>query len=325
MRRREFITIMGGATLAWPLAARAQQPAMPLIGWLNAGTAAGYANMIAALQQGLKELGYVVGDNVAIEYRWADGRYDRLPELAADLVRRRVAVIAANLPAATAAKAATTTIPIVFSSGADPIGAGIVTSLSRPGGNVTGVTSLAVELGPKRLALLHELLPNATVVAALLNPSNSNAERQSKELQTAAAALGLQLHVLPTSGERDFEAAFATAARLRAAALVISADPLFNAWSERLATLAVQHRIPASYQYREFAAAGGLMSYGTSITDMYRLVGTYTGRILKGAKPADLPVQQSTKIELVINLKTAEALGLTVPPTLRALANEVIE
>jgi putative ABC transport system substrate-binding protein len=298
---------------------------MPVIGFLNGGTPEGYADMVAAFHQGLKEIGYVVGENVAIEYRWARGQYDRLPALVAELLQLKVAVIVANSTPALAAKAATTTVPIVFSAPGDPIEIGLVSSLNRPGRNLTGISSWAAELGPKRLQLLHELLPTATIVAALVNPKGRNAEIQSREFMAAAAALRLQLHVLHASSEADFGPAFASAAGLRAGGLVISADPLFNAWVERLADLAVRHAIPTIYQYREFTAAGALMSYGGAITENYRLVGIYTGRVLKGEKPGDLPVQLATKLELIINLKTAKALGLSIPPTLRALANEVIE
>jgi putative ABC transport system substrate-binding protein len=325
MRRRDFIKSIGGAAVAWPLAAHAQQSAMPVIGFLNGGTPEGYAKMVAAFHQGLKDFGYVVGENVAIEFRWARGHYDRLPAMAAELVSLHVAVIVGNASPALAAKGATTTIPILFSAPGDPIELGLVASLNRPGGNLTGVSSLSAELGPKRLEVMHELVPAATIMAAFVNPNNRNAENQTRELLAAATALGLQLHVVPTATERDFDAAFATALSRRAGALVISADPLFNAWSEQLAALAARHAMPAIYQYREFAAAGGLISYGGSITDQYRLVGVYTGRVLKGEKPADLPVQQSTKIELVINAKVAKALGITFPLSLLGRADEVIE
>ena len=326
MKRREFIALLGGAA-AWPLSARAQKPGLPIIGFLNGGTPEGYADMVAAFHRGLKEVGYVIGDNVGIEYRWARGDYDRLPALAAELIRLNVAVIVANATPALAAMAATSTVPIVFSASAPggPVELGLVASMNRPGGNVTGITGLAAELGPKRLELLHELVPGATIIAALINPKGRNAEIQSKELAAAAATLGLKLHVLHASSEADLDAAVATARRLGAGGLVISADPLFSASVEQLAALALRHQMPAIYQYREFAAAGALMSYGGSVIDQYRLVGVYTGRILKGEKPGDLPVQQATKVELVINLKTAQTLGLAVPLTLRVLANEVIE
>ncbi len=326
MKRREFITLLG-ATVTWPLGARAQQPAMPVIGFLNATSLDGYRPMVDAFHQGLQETGYVDGQNATIEYRWAEGHYDRLPALAADLVQQKATVIAATSTlAALAAKAATSTVPIVFTTGGDPIKLGLVASLRRPGGNVTGSTQLSVEVGPKRLELARELFPGATTVALLVNPANPLAATVSKDLQAVADTLGLRLHVLHASTEADFEAAFVTAAQLRAAALVISTpDPLFGSHAAQLGALALHHSVPAIYFQREFAAAGGLMSYGGSITDTYRLAGLYTGRILKGEKPADLPVVQSTKVELILNLKTARALGLTVPLPLSGRADEVIE
>jgi putative ABC transport system substrate-binding protein len=293
---------------------------------LNGASPAEYARFVAAFHQGLKEAGYVEGQNVAIEYRWAQGQYDRLPALAADLVRRQVAVIAVGTnPAAPAAKAATATIPIVFTTALDPVQAGLVASLNRPGGNLTGVAALTIELGPKALEVLHELVPTATVFALLVNPTNPGAEPLSRDMQTAARPLGLQLHVLHASNERDLDTVFATLLQLRAGGLVISTDGFFNTKSEQLATLTLRHALPAIFPYREFAVSGGLMSYGVSNRDLYRLVGVYSGRILKGEKPADMPVQQPTKIEFVINLKTARALGLTFPITLLGRADEVIE
>jgi len=324
IRRREFIAGLGGA-VAWPLVARAQQRGMPMVAFLNSGSPDGYAPMVAAFRQGLKETGYVESQNVAVEYRWAEGQYDRVPLMALELVGRQVAVIVGNTPGVLAIKRAITTIPIVFTTGSDPVQTGLVASLARPGGNVTGVTQLHVEVAPKRLELAHELVPTATIIAALVNPTNPNGEVQSRDLQAAARTLGVQLHVLHASAERDFDPVFATLAQLRASALVISEDAFFVARLEQLARLALRHALPAIFPDRAFAAAGGLMSYGGSIPDTYRIAGVYTGRILKGEKPADLPVQRATKVELIINLKTAKALGLTIPLSLRIRADEVIE
>jgi putative ABC transport system substrate-binding protein len=324
VKRRQFITGLGSAA-AWPLAVRAQQAAMPVIGFLNSGSPGGYAPYVAAFRQGLKETGYVEGQNVAIEYRWAEGQYDRAPAMAAELVRRQVAVIVANSPGVMAVKAAVATIPIVFTTAQDPVQIGLVASLARPGGNVTGVTQLHAAVAPKRLALAHELVPAATVIAVLVNPTTPDAETELGDLQAAARTLGLQLHVLYATTERDFDTVFATLVQSRAGALVIGNGPFFFSQSEQLAALALRHALPTIFEDRAFAATGGLMSYGGSSLDMYRTAGIYTGRILKGEKPADLPVQQATKIELIINLKTAKTLGLTIPETLLATANEVIE
>ncbi|MGA7004552.1 MAG: ABC transporter substrate binding protein [Pseudolabrys sp.] len=328
MQRREFIKLVGGAAAAWPLSARAQRPAMPVIGFLGGASPDLYAKPLRAFHQGLSETGYVEGRNVTIEYRWADGQNDRLAALAADLVRRQVNVIAApgSTPAALAAKAATATIPIIFQVGVDPIAAGLVASLARPGGNVTGVTNINTELAPKRLELLRELIPKANIIALLVNPTSPFiTESISKDLQSAARALGLQLHILNASTERDFDTVFANLVQLRADALVIAPDAMFISRSEQLGALTLRHAVPAITQFREFAAAGGLMSYGGSSSEPTRLVGVYTGRALKGEKPTDLPVVQATKVELVINLKTAKALGLNVPNTLIGRADEVIE
>ena len=327
IRRRDFLVTLGGAAVAWALAARGQQ-ALPMIGFLHSASPGPYARFMPAFHQGLKEAGYIEGGNVAVEYRWAEDRYDRLPALAADLVNRHVTVIAAvgSTPAALAAKAATTTIPIVFLVGVDPVAIGLVASLARPGGNLTGVANLTGEVGPKRLEMLHAVVPTATTIALLVNPSSPElAEPQLQEVQVAARSLGLQLHVLNASTEREIDMAFATLVQLRPGELVIVPDPFFTSRSDRLAALALRHAIPTIFQYPEFTAAGGLMSYGPDLRDVLRLGGLYIGRILKGEKPADLPVQQATKVELIINLKTANALGLTMPTGLLVRADEVIE
>ena len=326
MRRREFITLVGATVLAWPLVAHAQQ--FPVIGFLGGTSPEVYAVRLRAFRQGLKDAGYVEGRNVEIEYLWAQGRNEQLQALAAQLVRRQVAVIVAagGTPSALAAKAATTTIPIIFGVAVDPVKLGLVTSLNRPGGNLTGVTNLNVAVGPKRLELLRELLPSATLIAVLVNPtSGAIGEPFVRELEPAAHTLGFKLHVLPASTERDFDTVFATLVQLRADAVVISPDQFFYSRMEQLAQLALRNGIRAISQLRQFAEAGGLISYGGSETEYYRPMGVYTGRVLNGEKPSDLPVQRSTKIELIINMKTANTLGLTVPPTLLARADEVIE
>ena len=328
MKRRAFISLLGGAA-AWPLAARAQQATtMPVIGFISSRSSAEAAYATAAFHRGLKDLGYVEGDNIAIEYRWADGAYDRLPALAADLVRRRVAVIAATGGSLSglAAKAATSSIPIVFVAGEDPVALGLVTSINRPGGNATGVYIFLSEMDAKRMELLRELVRNPALIAVLLNPTfTPSFEATSKEIAEAARAAGQRIDVIEARNEREIHSAFKRIEQLQPQALLVGSDPFFNARREQLVTLANHYGIPAIYELREFAAAGGLMSYGTSLTEAYRQVGVYTGRILKGEKPADLPVVQSTKFELVINLKTAKALGLTIPTTLLAQADEIIE
>jgi putative tryptophan/tyrosine transport system substrate-binding protein len=326
LRRRDFIILLGGASAAWPLAARAQQ-AMPVIGILAVATPEANAIRLRAIREGLRTAGYVEGQNVKVEYRWAEAHTGRLRALAAELVSRQVAVIVtSSTPAALAAKAATGEIPVVFGIAFDPVELGLVASLNRPGGNLTGVTSLNIEVAPKRLELMHELLPSVTSMALLVNPAvPALAEPVSRSSQAAAQALGLQLHAVHASSDRDFDAVFERLIQLRAGALVIGPDNLFTIHKEQLAKLTVRHAIPAISQYREFAAAGGLMSYGTSETEYYRLVGTYAARVLKGDKPADLPVQQSTKVELFLNLKTAKALGITVPLPLSGRADEVFE
>jgi ABC-type uncharacterized transport system substrate-binding protein len=326
VKRRDFITLLGGAT-AWSLAARGQQ-SMPVIGILAAAAPEANAIRLRAFHEGLRTAGYIEGQNVKIEYRWAEAHTGRLPQLAADLVRDRVAVLvtAGGTATALAAKAATSEIPIVFATGADPVELGLVASLNRPGGNVTGVTSLNLEVAPKRVELLHELVPSVTSMALLVNPAvPAAAEPLSRSSQAAAQALGLQLHTVHASSDRDFDAVFERLIQLRVGALVIAPDNIFTAHSRQLAALTVRHAIPAIFEFREFAAAGGLMSYGSSEPEYYRLVGTYAGRVLKGDKPADLPVQQSTKVELFLNFKTAKALGITVPLPLSGRADEIFE
>ena len=324
MRRRDFISLVGGA-VAWPFAARAQQP-MPVIGFLNSASRDGYATELTTFLQALKETGFVEGQNVAIEYRWAEGQYDRLPAMAADLVHREVAVIVANTPGNLAAKNATTTIPIVFTTGSDPVQLGLVTSLSRPGGNVTGVTQLTVEVTPKRLELAHELVPAATVIGLLVNPKNPvQTAVETRDLQSAAKNLALQLVVLHASTEAEIEDAFTTFTQKRVGAVVIAGEPFFTSMAEKLGEQAVRHSLPTIFQYHLFTDAGGLASYSGSITNSYRLAGVYAGRILKGEKPAELPVQESTKVELILNLKAAKTLGITIPITLLGRADEVIE
>jgi putative ABC transport system substrate-binding protein len=328
MRRREFITLLGGAAATWPLTARAQQPGkLPVIGYLGPESPAVFASRVRAFRQGLGETGYAEGRNVAIEFRWAEGQHNRLPALAADLVGRQVAVIVApgGAPGALAAKSATTTIPIVFEMGADPIAIGLVGNLNRPGGNLTGVSSLNVQVTPKRLEILHEAVPTAAEVAVLVNPTSPTADSQLRNLQAAARALGLQLHVLHASAERDFDAVFATLLQLRAGGLVVASDGFFATHSEQLAALTVRHAVPAIHQSRDFAMAGGLMSYAGSFLESHRQAGVYTGRILKGDKPADLAVQRVTKVELFINLKAAKNLGVTFPLSLLGRADQLIE
>jgi putative ABC transport system substrate-binding protein len=327
MRRRDFIKSISGAAVAWPLTARAQQAAMPVIGLLGSGSLSAYASRVAALRRGLGEFGYVEGRSVIVEYRWAEGQPDQLPKLATDLVQRRVAAIVTiggALPAL-AAKAATSTIPIVFAAGADPVKSGLVASLNRPGGNLTGATSLSVQLGAKGVGLLYELVPTLATIALLMNPSNPAHGPLLKDVQEAVHTLGLQLHVQNATVEQDLDTSFTTLVQSQARALLVGNDSSFTIRREQLAALAARHAVPAIYPLREFPAAGGLMSYGPPLSEIYRQVGIYAGRILKGEKPADLPVQQTTKLELVINLRAAKALGLEIPPKVLALADEVIE
>jgi putative ABC transport system substrate-binding protein len=324
-RRRQFIMLLGGAAAAWPLAARAQQPAMPVVGFMSARSAADSSREVVAFRQGLAETGYEEGRNVAVEFRWAQGQFDSLPAIAGELVRRPLAVLAAVGLSARVAKAATTTIPIVFGTGLDPVEEGLVTSLNRPGGNVTGATFLSALLGAKRLGLLRDLVLGADVIALLVNPNTKVGQAQTKDVQEAARALGQSLVVLHGGSDESIDASFAALTQQHVAALMVGADPFFDTRRDRLIALAAQHQVPAIYQLREYALAGGLMSYGASITDMYRQVGLYVGRVLKGEKPADLPVVQVTKFELVINLKTAKALGVKISDNLLSLADEVIE
>jgi putative ABC transport system substrate-binding protein len=326
VKRRTFITLLGGAAAAWPIAARAQQPAMPVIGFLSSSAPVARARYLAAFRQGLREPGYVEGQNVAIEYRWAQDQYDRLPDLAADLVRRQVTVIAAHdTSSSVVAKAATTTIPIVFASGSDPVKRGLVASFNRPGGNVTGVTFVVAELGAKQLGLLHELQPGAVRVGVLVDPNLAATQSFVSDVQAAALSIGKQIEVLEASTGRDIDTAFASLAQKPIDALLVAPGPLSNNRRVQLTTLAAYHRVPAIYSWREATEVGGLMSYGTNLSDAYRQAGVYTGRILKGEKPADLPIMQSAKFEFVINLNTAKAFGLTFPPGLLATADEVIE
>ncbi len=327
MRRRTFVALLGGGVAAWPFAAHAQQKAMPVIGVLYAGPpSASYGPFMDAFRQGLSEAGYVEGQNLAIEYRWGEDNYDRLSALAADLVGRKVDLImASSPPSARAAKSATSTIPIVFRGGADPVADGLVASLAHPGGNLTGVSFVPNELTAKRLELLSELVPQAGVIALLVNPNNTTAERTTRDVQEAAHTKGLRLHVLKASSESEIDTAFASLVQLHAGALIVGADPFLSTRRERLVALASRHAVPAIYAWREFVAIGGLISYGSSLIAAFRLVGAYAGKILKGTKPSDLPVEQPTKYELVINLKTAKALGLEIPPSLLARADEAIE
>jgi putative ABC transport system substrate-binding protein len=326
LKRREFITLLGGAAAAWPLAARTQQPTMPVVGFLSIASAAPFAHLVAGFRRGLQEMGFVEGRNVAVEYRWAEGRYDRLPELAADLVRRQVAVIVTSGGdnSSLAAKAATTTIPIVFNGGSDPVKVGLVASLARPGGNATGVNIFTSELTEKRFGLLNDAIPTASF-AVLANPNFPPAMANAQDTEAAGRRMGKEVAIFTAGSESEIDSAFARMSQSRPGALLVAADPFFNSRREQIVALAARHAIPAIYEWREFAEAGGLMSYGTNLVEAYRLEGVYTGRILKGAKPTDLPVVQLSKFDLVINLKTAKALGLTLPPGVLAIADEVIE
>jgi putative ABC transport system substrate-binding protein len=327
MRRRDFIKVIAGTAAAWPLAARAQQPAMPVIGFLNTQSPESIPHWMAAFRQGLKETGFVEGQNVAVEYRWAQGQYDRLPELAADLVRRQVAVVAATggEPSPQVAKAATQTIPIVFTANGDPVRNGLVASLNRPGGNATGITIFGAAAVTKRVQLLHELVPQAAAIGYLMNPNNPNGDVEMRAAETAAVSLGKEMLIFRASSEGEFEVAFATMVQQRRDALLVASDVFFLSRRDQLASIAARHRIPAIYYLREFAEAGGLMTYGNRLPDAYRQVGIYVGRILNGEKPGDMPIQQSTKFDLVINLKTAKALGIEIPILMQLLADEMIE
>ena len=327
MQRREFITLLGGAAAAWPLTARAQHTTMPVVGFLNGASAESYARFLREFRRGLNSMGFIEGQNVTVEYRWAEGHYERLPDMAADLIRRGVAVIAAtSTPAALAAKAANTTIPVVFTTASDPVGLGLVASLARPGGNMTGATQLNMELGPKRLELMHQLLPKATTIALVVNPTNPRvAAVQTRDAQEAVRALGLQLRILEASTEADFDKAVAGLAKTGVGLVIGAGDSFFTGETAQFATISVRHGVPTIFNGREFAAAGGLLSYGGSVADSYLLAGVYTGRILTGEKAAELPVQRSSKVEMYINLKTAKALGIAVPPGLVIAADEVFE
>jgi putative tryptophan/tyrosine transport system substrate-binding protein len=327
MRRREFLTLVGGAAAAWPLVARAQHPTIPVVGFLNGADAENYRRFANEFRRGLNEMGFTEGQNVLVEYRWAEGRYDRLPELAADLIRRHVTVLAAtSAPAALAAKAATTTVPIVFTTASDPVGLGLVTNLAQPGGNITGATQMNVELGPKRLELMHQLLPKATAIALLVNPTNPVvAAVQSRDAEEAARALGLQLQILQASTEDEFDKAIANLSERGSGLVIAAGDAFFLSATAKFAAIALRHGVPTISNGREFTAAGGLLSYGGSVADSYHLAGIYTGRILTGEKAAELPILRSSKIEMFINLKTAKALGVAVPPGLVIAADEVFE